>query len=93
MAFLDDDCIAAPDWLERIVAGFTSEKVAAVTGAVMDVDPANIYELTLKGNHRVHGDAHATRLVGGNMCVRRDRLTDDMFDEDRAGAHSGRFYV
>ncbi len=84
LAFLDDDCIAAPDWLERIVAGFKSEKVAAVTGAVIDVDPANIYELTLKGHHRVHGAAHATRLVALNMCVRRDRLTDDMFDEDRA---------
>ena len=42
MAFLDDDCIPAPDWLERIVAGFCSENVAAVTGTVMDPDPKNI---------------------------------------------------
>jgi glycosyltransferase involved in cell wall biosynthesis len=71
VAFLDDDCFPDPSWLERMLAAFESEEVAAVTGQVDNVAPRNIYELTLKGTHRVHGDGHATRLVAGNLCARR----------------------
>ncbi len=84
VAFLDDDCIAEPEWLKRLLAGFVSDRVAAVTGGVDDAEPANIYELTFKGTHRVHGRGKATRLVGLNMCVRRDLLLKCAFDEDRA---------
>jgi glycosyltransferase involved in cell wall biosynthesis len=84
VAFADDDSIAAADWLEKLIAGFVSDRVAAVTGRVNDPAPRNIYELTHKGTHRVHGRIHATRLVAGNMCVRRDLLTRYMLDEDRA---------
>lgn len=84
VAFVDDDCIAEPEWLERLLAGFLSDRVAAVTGRVDDPEPANIYELTFKGTHRVYGRSRATRLVAGNMCVRRDLLLECAFDEDRA---------
>ena len=86
VAFADDDCIAQPDWLERLMGGFVSDRVAAVTGRVDDPTPTNIYELTFKGTHRVYGCVHATRLVGGNMCVRRRLLDEFVLDEDRAGA-------
>jgi glycosyltransferase involved in cell wall biosynthesis len=88
VAFVDDDCIAAPDWLERLMSGFVADNVAAVTGRVDDPEPANIYELTLKGTHRVHGCVRATRLVAGNMCVRRDLLLEYGLDEDRAKVSS-----
>ena len=88
IAFADDDCIPQPQWLERLMAGFVSDRVAAVTGRVVDPKPANIYELTFKGTHRVHGGVQATRLVAGNMCVRRDLLSKCMLDEDRAGPSS-----
>ena len=88
VAFVDNDCIAAPDWLERLVGGFVSGRVAAVTGRVNDPQPTNIYELTLKGTHRVHGRLAASRLVAGNMCVRRDLLVRYGFDEDRADVTS-----
>ena len=84
VAFLDNDSIAKPDWLERIIAGFVSDRVAAVNGLVIDPEPTNIYERTLKGTHRVHGAKHATRLVSCNLCVRRDLLLRFMLDEDRA---------
>ena len=86
IAFLDDDCIPADDWLERLMTGFVSDRVAAVTGRVDNAPPSNLYELTLKGTSCVHGDVHATRLVAGNMCVRRDLLLRYGFDEDRATA-------
>ncbi|MFQ5591200.1 MAG: glycosyltransferase family 2 protein [Phycisphaerae bacterium] len=88
VAFLDDDCVPAADWLERLVSGFVSERVAAVTGHVDDPDPTNIYELALKGTHRVYGGSSATRLVAGNMCVRRKLLLEHGLDEDRAKASS-----
>ncbi len=84
IAFLDDDCIPCPDWIDRLIAAFSSERIAAITGRIDDLPPSNIYELTFKGTHRVHGRSHATRLVAGNMCVRRKHLERFSFDEDRA---------
>jgi len=34
VAFLDDDAVAAPDWLERLLAGYTKPEVAGVGGRV-----------------------------------------------------------
>jgi len=84
VAFLDNDCIARPDWLEKLTAGFSSVRVAAVTGMVEDAPPENIYDLAFKGTHRLGGDGPARRLVAGNMCVRRDLLLKYRLDEDRA---------
>ncbi|MCH8244156.1 MAG: glycosyltransferase family 2 protein, partial [Planctomycetes bacterium] len=74
VAFLDSDCIADPDWLEQLLRGFTSDRVAAVVGMVDSPLPTNVYELTLRGTHRVPGPGVANRLLGGNMCVRRALL-------------------
>jgi glycosyltransferase involved in cell wall biosynthesis len=83
VAFVDDDSIAEARWLEKLTAGFVSERVGAVTGLVRDPEPHNIYDLSFKGTHRVHGKVQATRLVACNMCVRRELLADAL-DEDRA---------
>lgn len=82
VAFLDSDCIARADWLERLIAGFDRDNVAAVTGLVTDPPSANIYEHALSGIARVHGRDAAPRLVGGNMAVRREALLRFPFDED-----------
>lgn len=82
VAFLDSDCIAEADWLEKLVAGFDAEDVAAVTGLVTEPPPGNVYELALAGTCRVHGRGDAPRLVGGNMAVRRALLAGHGFDED-----------
>lgn len=82
VAFLDSDCIAEADWLEKLVAGFDADDVAAVTGLVTEPPPGNVYELALAGTCRVHGRGDAPRLVGGNMAVRRALLAGHGFDED-----------
>lgn len=84
VAFEDSDCVAQPDWLEKLLCGLTSDRVAAVVGLVKDPKPSNIYELTFKGTHRVAGPGKAHRLVACNLCVRRDLLHKYMLDEDRA---------
>jgi len=82
VAFLDSDCIAREDWLDRLLAGFDDDRVAAVTGLVIDPPPSNIYELTFKGMHRVDDVTEARRLVAGNMCVWRDLLLAEPLDQD-----------
>jgi glycosyltransferase involved in cell wall biosynthesis len=88
VAFLDSDCVPEPNWLDMLVRGFSNGHVAAVTGLVNDQPPVNIYERTSRGNHRVHRPGPAHRLVGCNMCVRRDVLIGSRLDEDRAVAGS-----
>lgn len=83
VAFLDSDCIARPDWLERLVRGFDAPDVAAVTGLATDMPPANIFELAYHGTNRVHGAGPAPRLIGCNMAIRRGPLLRFMWDEDR----------
>lgn len=43
VAFLDDDCLPAPDWLERLVAPFerADETLGAVGGRVLPAPPRN----------------------------------------------------
>jgi glycosyltransferase involved in cell wall biosynthesis len=82
IALIDSDSIAEPDWLERLVRGFTHPAVAAVVGRVVDPPPRNIYDLTYGGNNRIPGEGRAIRLVGCNMAVRRGPLTHFMMDED-----------
>ncbi|MGB2984333.1 MAG: glycosyltransferase [Phycisphaerae bacterium] len=84
VAFADSDCIAYPDWLENLLRGFTSDRVAAVVGLAESPAPTNIYELTIRGTQRVPRAGRANRLVGCNMCVRRELLLKYMLDEDRA---------
>lgn len=84
VAFLDSDCIAEPDWLDRLVDGFESRCVGAVTGLVEDSPPRNLFDLTFKGTHRLHRAGRAHRLIAGNMCVRRDVLIKYALDEDRS---------
>ncbi len=84
IALQDNDCIADPDWIEQLLRGFTSERVAVVVGRVESPPPSNIYELTFKGTLRVPGPGIANRLVSCNMCVRRELMLKYMFDDDRA---------
>ncbi|MCA9255095.1 MAG: glycosyltransferase [Phycisphaerales bacterium] len=87
VAFLDCDCIAEPAWLERLIAPLTADntrRIAATTGMVLDAPPHSAFDLTFKGTHRIQGAGAATRLIAGNMCIRRDLLLRYRLDEDRA---------
>ncbi len=83
VAFIDSDCIAEPQWLESLTSAFTSGRVAAVVGRVEDAPPRNIFDLAALGTHRIPGPK-ANRLIGGNMCIRRDLLLQYRLDEDRS---------
>jgi glycosyltransferase involved in cell wall biosynthesis len=83
VAFTDSDCRPAPQWLENLVKPFaTDPKLASVTGTVDLPKPRNIFERTYRGTNRVEGTDHVNRLLGGNMCLRKDLLLAYPLDED-----------
>lgn len=93
VAFLDSDCVAEPDWIEQLMAGFEDDDVVAVTGLVLDPEPANVWELAFAGTHRIAAAGPVRRVVAGNLGVRREPLLAVTFDEDfvdRARHRDGR---
>lgn len=40
VAYLDDDAVAEPDWLTLLAQDFADDRVAAVTGAILPINPA-----------------------------------------------------
>lgn len=93
VAFTDDDCVPATDWLDRLSAPFTDPAVAFVTGRVgIDGGPSaggrsSVLEretpAAFVGARDPAGIGH-----GANMAFRRDTLLSlGLFDE-RLGAGS-----
>jgi len=82
VAFTDSDCVPAQDWLEHLVHPFSDPNLAAVTGTIEMPPPANIFEVTYRGTNRVLDQGYVNRLVGGNMCIRRELLLEYPLDED-----------
>jgi glucosyl-dolichyl phosphate glucuronosyltransferase len=81
VAFLDDDAVAAPDWLERLAAGYTSPEVAGVGGAVLPAWEASrpgwfppefdwVVGCSYTGLPR--GREPVRNLIGANMSFRRE---------------------
>lgn len=82
VAFIDSDCVAEPDWLERLTRPFSDPRLAAVTGSVETPPPSNVFELTYRGTNRVVDKGYVNRLVACNMCIRRHLLLEHPLDED-----------
>ncbi len=43
LAFMDDDCVARPDWLKRLYGAFQTTPHAMIGGGVENVSPENAY--------------------------------------------------
>lgn len=82
VAFLDSDCVADPDWLERLIAPFEDPSVGAVSGLVEDTAGDNVWELAFRGTHRLPRRGPTSRFVSGNLCVRRELLEGHAWEED-----------
>jgi len=85
LAFLDDDAVAAPDWLERLTAPYDDERVGAVGGAPLPVFQASrprwfphefdwILGCAYRGLPLTR--APLAHLIGANMSARRSVLVD-----------------
>jgi cellulose synthase/poly-beta-1,6-N-acetylglucosamine synthase-like glycosyltransferase len=85
VAFLDDDAAASPDWLDRLVAQYDDERVAAVGGAPLPLFEAGRPRWFPHEFYWVFGCAYrglpASRaplahLIGANMSARRSALRE-----------------
>ena len=83
LAFLDDDAVAEPDWLERLLAGYEDPRVLAVGGAVLPWWVAGrpaafppefdwVVGCTYRGMPETPGPVR--NVIGANMSFRRDVL-------------------
>ena len=80
IAFVDDDAVAAPDWLERLLAPYRDPRVIGVGGSVEPVWPSRrppfmpdefdwVVGCTYRGMPSAGGPVR--NLIGANMSVRR----------------------
>ena len=90
VCFIDDDAVARPDWIERLLVHYQDAQVGAVGGRdMLYVDgelhtagqPGRVGELTwygrMYGNHHLGADAlrDVYFLKGVNMSLRRNLVT------------------
>src|SRR4051794_37586602 len=83
VAFLDDDALPGPDWVERLVAAYADPRVMGVGGAARPVFPGErpaflapefdwVVGCTYSG--MPEAPAPVRNLIGANMSFRRDAL-------------------
>ena len=90
VAFLDSDCEAAPDWLERLVEPFEADpRLGAGSGLVEDACVGNIWELAFSGTHRLPRRGPCSRITSCNLCVRRMLMPAEAWDETRPTRSDG----
>ena len=83
IAFLDDDAVAAVDWLEKLLEGYSSSKVLGVGGSATPIWPARRvawfpaeFDWVIGCSHRgtPERDAYVRNFIGCNMSFRRETL-------------------
>jgi len=82
LAFTDDDCYVAPDWLDRIAEAFKDPDIGFVGGRVLLFDPEDApITIQLSQTHKTYRPGRyviAGEIHGANMSFRRevfDRIT------------------
>ncbi len=81
VVYTDSDCMVEPQWLERLIAPFHEQVIAAVGGAVVNPPPENYAERAYVGRSRiVRSIAQNRSVVGCNMAFRREVILRFHFD-------------
>jgi GT2 family glycosyltransferase len=95
IAFTDDDCVPAPDWLARIEQTLKSKPpVDAVGGNILplDADSAGQYPVSIRSvqkEKKFHGRALPWQVgSGGNFAIKRNALLQIGGYDERLGAGS-----
>jgi GT2 family glycosyltransferase len=95
IAFTDDDCLPAPDWLARIEQTLESRPLAdAVTGSILplETESSGQYPVSIRSDQKekqFHGRALPWQVgSGGNFAIRRNALLLIGGYDERLGAGS-----
>jgi GT2 family glycosyltransferase len=90
VAFTDDDCYPAPDYLEAMSGCFDEdERLGYVGGRVVLYDPTDFPISVITGEARLAfppGSFAAGEVGGGNMAIRREALVATRGFDERLGA-------
>lgn len=83
IAFMDSDCIAAPNWIEELIKPYDLSKDISMTGGrIDDPSPLNYWGAVMKGAYFIaHKSGYTKKVIGCNMSFRRSFLTENKFDE------------
>jgi cellulose synthase/poly-beta-1,6-N-acetylglucosamine synthase-like glycosyltransferase len=78
VAFTDADCIAAPDWLDQLVAPLADDTVGAALGQIADASPLTLWQ---ELSNRIRPFARPVRrglatLLTANVAIRRAVLEE-----------------
>lgn len=84
VAFVDDDCSAAPGWLEQLLAGFESDQVGLVQGRTVPAGPVGSFDRT------IHVERETGLYESCNIAYRRRALEDVGGFRSGFGADLGR---
>jgi GT2 family glycosyltransferase len=85
LAFIDDDTLVAPGWLQAVTAAFEDPDVGGATGRVIEADAPEVLtaeigrfsprgEITMNFNNTIDRPVPVEFLYGCNMAVRREVL-------------------
>jgi cellulose synthase/poly-beta-1,6-N-acetylglucosamine synthase-like glycosyltransferase len=82
LAFTDDDCEPAPDWLDRIATHLERQPAAAIGGRTINALPGNVYSATSQLLVDYLYEYYAGRTDGArffttnNLVIRRDTFVE-----------------
>jgi glycosyltransferase involved in cell wall biosynthesis len=90
IAFTDDDCIAEPDWLSTLLAGFVNDgKCAGVGGPILSQNPRNVISRFWKSRRvwdNMSQDGKTVHIPTMNVMFLRSVLVEvGIFDEGIVG--------
>ena len=79
IAFTDSDCVAQPDWLQQLVAGFDDPSTAGFAGFVDSVKPQTVLEAFAHQRKQVSQEASMNcsflpYAITANVAYRRESL-------------------
>jgi glycosyltransferase involved in cell wall biosynthesis len=73
LAFLDDDCAPASDWLQRLAVRCTQNPRSAIGGHTLNALPANLYstasQMLIDYLYTYHNNDRATFFTSNNLAV------------------------
>lgn len=80
LAYTDDDCLAEPDWLDRLAEAFDDPQWVAAGGPNIPPPPRNRTEAVVAAApgapvHVLLDDSEAEHLPGCNLAIRKQALT------------------
>ncbi len=83
IAFTDADCVADPEWISELIAGFQQQEVAGVGGKIVDARIDNIWQRTNKGHDFVAASEGEVPFIKGcNMSFDGDIVRTFQFNSE-----------